>query len=543
MRKPTIAATLCILIFSCISNKNRTAQTVPAFKKSPLDSIYTPIRPALQTFTIDNTKTTTIKAAHGTEILIPAGSLVTASGDKLTNVQLEVVEAFSLPDFVTSGLATISNGQMLISNGMAYINAKAGNEDLQLKEGASLTVSMPTMKNADGFQLFTGDGSNWTVDTTMPETDYIMPLPLDLLYPGGNEIWLYCSTHSENGIKNHYFDTSILSVTDKKYENTIIATEEFKERWYAIKNMMQNMSILNNSKFHPFFFYFDCETEKFNYDIWKVYFDHPNRPLWESDSIAKKMFRDYYKTNKDSLAAHYEESIKLYEYQGNLPNDSFLLRLKKMSVEEYFMQPLKYFPPVNSKKLKLLTDHGVNLDSSNAHEQLAAKGVNEKEITEILSFHFRWKEKIRKLRSEKEGRENISKLYETSVFSVNKLGWINCDRFFDDPTAGKAEMYVSNTMQNKLDYVDYSLVIPDLNVRLAAYKDSSGRYTFTKNNGVYTKLPLGKNAVITAVSLQKDSLYYASQKIKITDGLAINLSMKQINTKNLKDSLQAALNN
>ena len=133
MRKPVLTiTTLCVLIFSCISNRNRVAQTVPAFKKSPLDSAYTPIRPAIQTFTIDNTKATTIKAAHGTEILIPAGCFVSANGDKVENAQVEVVEAFSLAEFVTSGLATLSNGQVLISNGMAYINAKAGNENLQL---------------------------------------------------------------------------------------------------------------------------------------------------------------------------------------------------------------------------------------------------------------------------------------------------------------------------------------------------------------------------------------------------------------------------
>lgn len=104
-------------------------------------------------------------------------------------------------------------------------------------------------------------------------------------------------------------------------------------------------------------------------------------------------------------------------------------------------------------------------------------------------------------------------------------------------------MFVSNTLQNKLDFVDYSLVIPELNVRLSAFMDKSGRYTFTKNAEPYTKLPIGRNAVITAVSLQKDSLYFGSQKIKITDGLSVNLSMKPVSQKGLKDSLQIVLNN
>lgn len=543
MQKPVITiVTCCLLVFSCVSNKNRVAQTVPAFKKSPLDSAYTPIRPALQTFTINNSKPTTIKATHGTEIQIPAGCFISANGDKVENVQLEVVEAFSLPEFVTSGLATLSNGQVLISNGMAYINAKAGNENLQLKEGTALTVSMPTMNNAEGFQLFTGDGSNWTVDTTMLGTDYIMPLPLDLLYQEGNKFLYYCTIE-----EHQLLDSGIGNVTDKKYENTIIATEEFKQRRNALIRMMYNMSYFSNSNLY--FTTFHCGDFNFNYDIWKVYFDHPTRSLRASDSIAKKMYTDYYKANKEKIAAFYDEVNKRareYNSPGGADTSYYYFDLRNTSTEAFFLAPLQWFPQENAKQLKRINDHGVDLDSANAYEALVAKGVDAKEINEIMSYHFLRREKIRKLQREKDALVNhdkVNKLYETTVFSVKKLGWINCDRFFDDPTAGKAEMYVSNTLQNQLDFVDYSLVIPELNIRLAGYKDSTGRYTFTQNKEPYTKLPIGKNAVITAVSLQNDSLYYASQKIKITDGLLVNLSMKPINTKNLKDSLQVALNN
>jgi hypothetical protein len=140
-------------------------------------------------------------------------------------------------------------------------------------------------------------------------------------------------------------------------------------------------------------------------------------------------------------------------------------------------------------------------------------------------------------------KDKLEQMYQSTVFSVKQMGWINCDRFYDDPTAGKAAIYVSNSSVNKLDFIDCSLVIPELNVRLSAFQDSTGKWSFTKKEGPYTQLPLGGNAVITAISLQNDSVFFASQKIKITDGLSVGMPMKHINTNRLKDSLEVALKN
>jgi hypothetical protein len=41
-----------------------------------------------------------------------------------------------------------------------------------------LTVSMPTMgKNMKGFQMFTGDGQNWEVDSSMILEDGLIAVP------------------------------------------------------------------------------------------------------------------------------------------------------------------------------------------------------------------------------------------------------------------------------------------------------------------------------------------------------------------------------
>ena len=131
------------LIQSC-TNPNSKVTTVAAFKPGPLDAAYATLRPKIQQFNIDNKKVNTVKAAGGTEILIPAGCFVDGNGNSIEgNVQVEIVEAFSLQDFITSGLATTSDDKILMSNGMMYINAMSGDTKLQLNKGETLSGFKP----------------------------------------------------------------------------------------------------------------------------------------------------------------------------------------------------------------------------------------------------------------------------------------------------------------------------------------------------------------------------------------------------------------
>lgn len=532
-----LASAIFTSSLSCSLKNNTASPTI--FKQTKLDSAYTSIRPTIQLFKIDNNRPNKIVAANGTEVLVPAECFTKPNGDKVREVQIEIVEAFSLSDFISSGLTTLSNGQLLMSNGMIFLNAKSGNENLQLINGTSLTVSMPTMTDNRGFQLFSGNGENWNLDTSMTKTDYSIPLPLALLYPEGNKQFLYCITQWRDIENYYYYDTTILNITNKRYENTVIATEEFNERISTLTSMMHMMSFFTNRNYY--LGSEDCKDEKFNYDIWKIYFDHPERPLRESDSIAKLTYINYFNQNKKKLAAFCEE-VNSYnrERYSNWTDTNYYFDFRKISLEDYFMIPIQTFPSANTKDIKLINSHGIDPTAPDAFEQLLAKGIGKEEINQILNYSFRRQAKIKELQKKKDNllsKEKIEQMYESTIFSVTQMGWINCDRFYKDPTAGKAIISVSNGSDNKIDYIDCSLVIPEMNVRLSAYPNGADGWTFTKKDGPYTRLPLGQNAVITGIALHQDSVFFASKKIKITDGLSVALPMKKINKSSLKDSL------
>ena len=543
-----------LLFHSCqLGSSNIPEIKREVFLSTPLDSLYQDLRPEIQQFSIDNNLPQKVKAKNGTEVFIPENSFVDHLGNPIEgNVEVEITEVFALEDFISSGLITMSNGQLLISNGMINIDAKANGVSLQVKDGKALSVNMPTFKNAEGFQMFTGNGQNWEVDSSMLEGEYLIPVPLELLYFNGNTELLnyYHYGHEDNRII--IFEENNISITNSKYENTLIATEEFKERLPWLWSMSYETSRLENQGYFLHKKPYDKRT--CNLSIWKKYYDNLDKPIEELDEMVTEKYISY-------IENHYEELIQLNK-EVNAYNDSinslyrnnyraYFLPTHKDSILNDAISDIKNFPTSGKGKIKTINDYDVNLNAEDAFTQLENKGVAANEISEILNYHFKRKaiidrlEKRKKFFEEQEARREqitknrkaITEFYETTSFSVKKLGWINCDRFYDSPSAKEAQILAKNTSSTSLDFIDFSLVIPEMNARLQATPNENGEYTFTGDAAPYTKLPIGKEAIITAISFQNDSVFYASQKIKIAEELLVNLNMEVTTKAGLKDAL------
>ncbi len=77
-----------------------------------------------QVFTINNQQAHNITCTNGTKLIIKPNTFT--SIDKKTvqgNVDLEIKEAYSYTDMIANNLHTVSNGNLLQSGGMVYINA------------------------------------------------------------------------------------------------------------------------------------------------------------------------------------------------------------------------------------------------------------------------------------------------------------------------------------------------------------------------------------------------------------------------------------
>jgi hypothetical protein len=124
---------------------------------------------APQTFVIDNAQEQRITGRNGTLVIVPPDAFEDENGNPVTGpVDVVITEALTPADWIIHGLSTTSDGRLLQSGGMAKIEAFANGKPVNLAETAKLTVGLPFNNGFDnGMRLFYGSHDEPT-DPTAP---------------------------------------------------------------------------------------------------------------------------------------------------------------------------------------------------------------------------------------------------------------------------------------------------------------------------------------------------------------------------------------
>jgi mono/diheme cytochrome c family protein len=145
--KNIIVLILVISLFSC-SKKDKPVTT----------SIFNTDNLPTQILSIDINKDTTVTTSNGAILFFPKGTLQSANA----NVKLELKEAYSMQQIILAGLSTTTNGKVLQSGGMFYLNP-VGKDAVTIVQ--PIAMKLPTDKVNNSMQLYTGtekDGKlNW----------------------------------------------------------------------------------------------------------------------------------------------------------------------------------------------------------------------------------------------------------------------------------------------------------------------------------------------------------------------------------------------
>ncbi|MCT4579804.1 MAG: hypothetical protein N4A35_00175 [Flavobacteriales bacterium] len=525
-------------LIGCTSESSSTKVPVKAeqkvervlFQESPMDSVYQALRPTVERFTVDAKQTQTITSKNGIEVLIPSNSFIDGFGNPIEGkIALEILDANSLTDFVTCNLQTLSNNQTLESAGMLYIDAKHNGKSLRLADGQKLSITMPMINQGGGFQMFSGkydpDGNiNWEIDQSANK-NYLVPFPEDFLY----EHYWYGRWSEEGAHWHNSLDSIKYNPKNKNYKNTLIQTREFRARIWQLYHATHLISSLKNKGLT----WDDYAKIKLDDQLFDLYFSNLDLNIEVLDSMANSIVNEYIKKPEFIAWVNSEEDENHYNFWW-----------VKRYVNEKNQTYIDFGSDGAKGNVPQFKDYGVDLLSDHAYDKLIAKGVRPDEAITMINIEkeraqfIAQEEKARALRAKK---EKMQKFVQETVFSTSELGWINCDRFLNDPNAGKAEMLVAIEGETAIDYVDCSLIIPSLKVKLSAYPHESGNYTFTKKEGMYTNLPLGQKAIIVGVALQDNKCYFASEEISIKDGLSISLKMTPTEKDLLKNQLDELL--
>ncbi|MBK9526138.1 MAG: hypothetical protein IPO39_15745 [Bacteroidetes bacterium] len=169
MKKPLAFLFILMVILGACSTQ--TDQPIPyssnVFSRELLPS---------SNFSIDTESDTIVRGASGTSLLIRKNIFVDQHGQSVKGkVEIELIEALSMEAIVMGNLTTVSNGKILQSAGMIYIDATLNGEKLSIAESKTIEVAVPTKDKKDSMQLYTG-----IIDPQSSQLNWINPQPFEV---------------------------------------------------------------------------------------------------------------------------------------------------------------------------------------------------------------------------------------------------------------------------------------------------------------------------------------------------------------------------
>lgn len=111
------------------------------------------------------------------------------------------------------------------------------------------------------------------------------------------------------------------------------------------------------------------------------------------------------------------------------------------------------------------------------------------------------------------------------VADVTKLGWINCDKFYNDP-AEKVQIAVSE-QEDATMYV----VCKDINSILPMSRNGQGVYAAGG-------LPKGKKVSVVSIKLKDGAPQFAVCDVKAGEAGALSMNYRNISLKDLREELK-----
>ena len=130
-------------------------------------------------------------------------------------------------------------------------------------------------------------------------------------------------------------------------------------------------------------------------------------------------------------------------------------------------------------------------------------------------------------------RDSLSTSYydqSNYIFSVTKLGWINCDRFYSIPNKTKIEVEITN--RGDMEHTTAYLVFKDINSVSRFYEHSSEGHLRSGD------IPVGEKVTIVAFSLKNGKEYFAMKEITITEDLFVHIDLEETTEEMLLTSLE-----
>jgi len=367
---------LALMLLQCNNDTDRLETTLKFLPNDPFQETMVPS----QTFDIDGKDDNVVEGVHGTILVMPKGCFKNSKGETVTdNVKVELAEALSLDQMLLSNLTTTSNGKLLETDGMIYLNATSNGEQLTIDKDNPVYIEIPTEKRKPGMMAYKGvRDEKGNMDWIEPKEleKFLVPVDINLLnfYPEGFEAEVIAGlpfknhkTATKELIDSLYYSLSvsdgselIQGLVEAEYnepyynQNKAVVDGKYTDESYELGDTMSDstaatekpaptecgidpaiIKVIKSEKFQNTL----ISTREFETrlqtifkacrnDIIEIYIKNLNKNLWELDSMAVVTlgehpqsgdFYDYYKQDLTNVkdADKYADLLQGY-YQRQL---------------------------------------------------------------------------------------------------------------------------------------------------------------------------------------------------------------------------------
>ncbi len=430
-----------------------------------------------QIFTINPNESTELTADNGTTLWIPAAAFQLKDGSLPAGpIDLIIEEHYNKSGMVTNELSTHSGDQMLESGGMIYIGAESKGQPLDMREGVSLTLGMPTNAQQEGMQLFDAqtDAGGRPVDWIPTGQGFARTEKEALLIPPQPKYPVYIKWRSP--VHRNWKEMP------RKPAPISVATYRAPQR-----------PVLENVQYNPPFL-----KQVF---MGKKKIEEKKRKIYEAQ-VARyhKNMMNYEKRLLAYERAKVEQEKKLTAYQwaygtweGMAVGDSLEFTQMHNKLETDFRDRVQ-------EKYRIRLADWQNTRDSIMTAYYDAQMERGELTMDGLSYYF---------------------------YKVESPGWINCDRFYNVPQEDKMALAVRDA-----DYEEEKVfvVFKEINSMMRLYSKQGDRY-------VQNNLPKDAEVKIIALKVDNGMPSMAVLDTRVGEEPVIDLKYEACKIKDIKEVL------
>lgn len=415
-------------------------------------------------FTISATSDTTIFGQQGTRLFIEKETFQHTDGTPVTDsIKIKIKEFYKKSDILLADLSTESNGKLLETGGMINITATSKGRDIEIKVDKRIVIHFPKPKNSyKQMNLFFADknSSDSIVNNWDIDTVNLVKRTLKI----GSYAWYLPSD----------IDSTEYNFTPKNYVDT-------GYYWNKL-------------------------------DLYLNAYDFSNSTKKEIESTLNKSTYSTLSSWND-YGIECEMSITT---NGHIKNPKVNSKVSESTRKEIidFLKNLPQLEPGKNKEGEIIERSGL----------LFIQGGNIIPLFKTREDYLKsFNNKYSRFEKQPIKTMNDAEL-EYYIFSVAKLGWINCDRFLE------SEKTIDFIVKTEEPNTKIKIVFKDIDGVLIARQ--------VDNKFIFSEVPKDRQVTIVAIKNTNGDFQTAFQELTITDKPIENLAFKSTTLAELKQDLE-----